>query len=297
MSLNPPSPGFASASVFFAASAWGLYWIPIRYLEQLGFTGAWPVVMLNLPAALVLMLVVLSRWQRNRQFQSRAWLIGLFTGLAFGLYATGLIYSSVVRVTLLFYLTPVWATLIGMIWLGEKAHWSRWAAIVSGLLGLGLLMSGGGNMPLNIGDLFGFFSGIFWAIGGALILRFGAVPLESSTMGQLSFTCITALVLGALLGGAALPPAALIAQALPLSALVSLLVILPSLAVLFWASRFLFPGRVGLLMMTEALVAVITASLFLPEEVMSALEWAGAILIMGACFAEVLFGPASLDKQ
>ena len=87
-----------------------------------------------------------------------------------------------VRATLLFYLTPVWATLIGMVWLGEKGSWQRWAAIGGGFGGLMLLVSGGGSVPLNIGDLFAFFSGVFWAFGAAMIKRYDAVPVPGMTM-------------------------------------------------------------------------------------------------------------------
>jgi drug/metabolite transporter (DMT)-like permease len=36
-------------------------------------------------------------------------------GLAFSLYANGLVETTVVRATLLYYLTPVWSTLIGVL--------------------------------------------------------------------------------------------------------------------------------------------------------------------------------------
>lgn len=278
--------------MFVSASVWGLYWIPLRYLETLGLHGTWPVAMINFPAAVLLAGIVLWRWEANRHQIRFAWGIGLFTGMAFAFYATGLLYSSVVRVTLFYYLTPIWATLIGMVWLGEKASWRRWAAIAIGLVGLAFLVSGGGSIPLNIGDLFGFLSGISWAIGGAMIMRFGTVPLEGSTMAQLTVTSIGALMLGALTTGLPLPDAQVFVSALPLASLVSVVVLLPSIWVIFWASRILFPGRVGLLMMTEVLVAVITAAFLLPEESMSVREWIGAALIVSACFAEVLLSPS-----
>ena len=63
MQLNPPSTGLASAIIFFSASIWGLYWMPLRYLETLGVDGAWSVVLVNIPAALVLGGVTLWQWQ------------------------------------------------------------------------------------------------------------------------------------------------------------------------------------------------------------------------------------------
>ena len=291
MQLNPPSPGFASALVFFSASLWGLYWIPLRFLEDQGVGGGWAVALLNLPAAIVLALIVLWQWGRHRGQLGEAIAIGMLTGLGLALYASGLIYSSVVRATLLFYLTPVWATLIGMVWLGERACWQRWAAIIGGFGGLTLLVSGGGSVPLNIGDLFAFFSGVFWAFGAAMIMRFGAVPVPGMTMFQFAFTALGAIMLGYIAGTVELPTADVVARVMPTATLLSIVAFLPAVCVLFWAQKFLFPGRVGLLMMSEVLTAVITASLLLPEERMSAIEWTGAALIVGACLVEVFLMP------
>jgi drug/metabolite transporter (DMT)-like permease len=291
MQLNPPSPGFASAVVFFSASLWGLYWIPLRFLEDQGVGGGWAVALLNLPAAIVLALIVLWQWGRHRGQLGKAIAIGVLTGFGLALYASGLIYSSVVRATLLFYLTPVWATLIGMVWLGERACWQRWAAIIGGFGGLTLLVSGGGSVPLNIGDLFAFFSGVFWAFGAAMIMRFGAVPVPGMTMFQFAFTALGAIMLGYIAGTVELPTADVVARVMPMATLLSIVAFLPAVCVLFWAQKFLFPGRVGLLMMSEVLTAVITASLLLPEERMSAIEWTGAALIVGACLVEVFLMP------
>lgn len=291
MRLNPPSAGFASAIVFLSASLWGLYWIPLRSLEGQGIAGGWAVALLNLPAGVVLALVVAWQWRRHRGHLAQILAIGVLTGLGMALYALGLVHSSVVRATLLFYLTPVWATLIGMAWLGEKACWQRWAAIVGGLAGLALLVSGGGSMPLNIGDLFAVLSGISWAFGAAMIMRFGRVPVSGMTMVQFACAALAAIALGSLAGSAEVPGRDALLEVLPMAALISIAAFLPAVCALFWAQKFLFPGRVGLLMMSEVLTAVLTASLFLPEERLSAIEWTGAALIIGACLVEVFLAP------
>jgi drug/metabolite transporter (DMT)-like permease len=41
-------------------------------------------------------------------------------GLAFSLYANGLVETTVVRATLLYYLALFWSTLIGVLWLSER---------------------------------------------------------------------------------------------------------------------------------------------------------------------------------
>jgi len=282
-----PSEGVTSVIIFIVASFWGLYWIPLRYLDGEGIAGGWAIALLNFPAALVLLPLVIWQWKQYRKQFWHCLLIGVLTGLGMALYTSGLVYSSVVRATLLFYLTPAWATLIGIFWLGEKATWQRWAAIVTGLAGLGLLVSGGGEVPLNIGDLFALFAGLFWAIGAAVIKRYNTVPLPGMAMFQFIVTALSAVLLGFLMGSFQVPQWDVVLPTLPLSVLISLIIILPSVWLIFWAQKFLFPGRVGLLMMSEVLIAVVSASVFLPEEAMSLMAWCGAILIVTACFIEV----------
>jgi len=106
-------------------------------------------------------------------------------------------------------------------------------------------------------------------------------------MFQFLFTALSAVLLGFIMGDIKPPTLDALLPMLSMSVLISVLVILPSVWVIFWAQKFLFPGRVGLLMMSEVLVAVLTASIFLPEEAMSLMAWCGALLIVTACFIEV----------
>jgi len=291
MSLQSPSANFASMSVLLGAAIWGVYWIPLRHLEEAGLSGGWPVALLNLVPVFLFAIWSFSNWPKHRHHLGAALLIGLFTGLAFAMYGVALIYTSVMRATLLYYLTPIWATLIGMYWLGEKATWQRWLAIVGGLGGLSVLVSGGSSVPLNIGDLFGLLSGVFWAIGASMIKRLPTVPLPTMAMFQSTSIVIGALVLGFFAGNQSMLTLDQMWTAVPISLAVSIFMIIPGAVVLIWAQKFLSPGRVGLLMMSEVLVAAMTASYLLPGERMTMLEWMGALLIVGACLVEILFTP------
>jgi len=160
-------------AVTVGAAIWGIYWLPLRYIEQLGMSGVWAVVLANLtPLVLLIPLSLRSRREIAADFRILV-LIGLFAGGAVTFYSIGLLYTTVVRATLLFYLTPVWSTLIGMVFLGEQVRWNRWAAIVVGLLGLYFIVGGGQQTsePLNLGDWFGIASGISWGIAAVLIKK------------------------------------------------------------------------------------------------------------------------------
>lgn len=291
MSRFSASPHFASTTVFLAASLWGLYWMPLRWLGDHGLQGLMPVVIFNLPAFLVLGLVMAWRWRLTQQTLARAFWIGLFSGLGMACYAAGLILAPVVRATMLFYLTPVWGTLIAIFWLRHHAGVSRWLAIVAGFAGLALLVAGGQGeiVPLGIGDALGLASGLLWAIAATLILCQPQIPVISTAFFQFAFAVIGAACFSWALGAPA--SFADLRHTLSPGIIAVSLTFMATILGIFWAQKRLSAGRTGLLMMSEVVVAVGTASWFLPEERLDPLAWLGAALIVGACLVEVLSDP------
>ena len=284
-----------SIILFTAAAIWGLYWVPLREIEAIGLTSTWSVAFFNACPLVVLVPYVI--WNRRTQMQHlrAVAMIGLLTGLGLSFYASGLVFSSVIRVTLLFYLTPIWSTIIGVIWLSEELRPGRIAAIVLGLVGLWLLLASndGSTQPLNIGDLMALLSGVFWGFGAAGMKKWPLAPTAATASGQFIVTSLFCTFLALTVFGDTLPEPGVFLSALPVAFLASVLVLLPSLFAIFWASRLVFPGRVGILMMSEALVAIISASLLLPEETMTFWQWTGGVIIITACLVEVTVGDES----
>lgn len=284
-----------STVLFLAAALWGLYWIPLREIEADGLTSTWSVVFFN--ACPLFVLVPFVVWNRKTQMQHlrAAALIGLLTGIGLSFYASGLIFSSVIRVTLLFYLTPIWSTIIGVIWLSEELRPGRVVAIVLGLGGLWLLLASNDatTQPLNVGDLMALLSGVFWGFGAAGMKKWPDAPTAITATGQFVVTSVFCTFLALVIFDEALPDATAFLAAFPVAFLASVLVLLPSLFAIFWASRLVFPGRVGILMMSEALVAILSASLLLPEETMTLWQWIGGAIIITACLIEVAAGDKS----
>ena len=82
-------------------------------------------------------------------------------------------------------------------------------------------------------------------------------------------------------------------MAFPTAAIWSIFILAPAFIVVFKISTILFPGRVGILMMSEVIVAIISASILVPEETMVLIQWIGAIGIVAAAFIEVFYGNES----
>lgn len=274
-----------------SASVWGLFWLPLREIDQHGLTGPWVILAINLVPFIILMPIAIRRWPTLRRNLQEVTVIGALMAAGLVFYSLGLIYTSIMRATMLFYLTPVWSTLFGMLILSEQVGWRRWAAIGLGFAGLALMLSvkssGGGG--LNLGDIMGLLSGVFWGAGAAYARLHHSVPPVDTTASIYVFSCLIGLaLLWPLLGtDARIPPLDAWVAAAPITIAFSLLVFLPTLYAVIWCAQRLSPGRVGILMMSEVLVAALSAS-FIAGEVLSVQEWAGAALIVGAGLLEVL---------
>ena len=292
MISNSSSDKTLSIALALSAGVWGLYWYPLRTIENAGIAGSWSVVFFNACPLILLCPLLLFQFRKLIGILGPTLLAASMIGLAFALYANGLVETTIVRATMLFYLTPVWSTLIGVIWLSEPLTRARIIAIGVAFLGLFLLLSNGDSSdhPLNRGDLYSLLSGIFWAIGVATLNRWSNIPiLPLATFIFFSTTILSAIFAGVVQADP-LPDLTMIKTVFPTAAFWSICIFLPCFCIIFRVSQILFPGRVGILTMSEVVVAVISASIFVPEESMLLMQWVGATAIVLAGLIEVLFG-------
>ena len=279
----------AKLACAYSGVVWGLFWIPLRALDGSGVTGAWATVLFYFVPAVLFLPIALWRW---RALLAGGWglqLTGLVTGTAVVLYADGLVYTEVIRAMLLYYMTPVWSTLLARLILKEPITAVRWLAIALGFSGM-LVIFGidvGAPLPRNVGDWMALAGGFCWAIA--------AVRMRGDTKSSaIEFTSLHFLlgapvaVLIALLplaGAHELPDAATAAAVLPwLVPTLVIVVVTGSFAAMWGASR-LNPGIVGILFMTEISVGTATAAIWAGEP-FGAREIVGVALITAAGLAE-----------
>ena len=280
------STRLATLGLFFGASVWGLYWLPLRALSDMGLSGGWGVVYFNFCPLLVLTPILI--WGRRTMFRNlrAALFIGAATGLGLGLYSTSIVLGSVVRMTMEFYLTAVWSSVIGVVWLSERADLRRGITVAAGLLGLLLLLSGGSDDPASapgLADVLAVTSGILWAFGAAGMKRWPGAHVAATTAFQFVFAVFAGGALQLLVLSGPVPTINQLITAFPLSFFGSTLILLPSVYLIFWACRLLYPGRAAILMMSEAVVAVVSATLLLPDETLTGQQWLGGAIVLLAC--------------
>jgi drug/metabolite transporter (DMT)-like permease len=225
-------------------------------------------------------------------------LAGLFTALAIALYAEGLVRGQVARVILLFYLTPVWSTLLGRLMLGNAITPRRIVTIVLGLSGMLVIFGVEAGLPLprSAGDWMGLASGIVWAFATVYVSKTAARPLLDRIFVQFIFLAPVFFLL-ALLPGAradAEGPLALYAGSGLWLVAFAVAWILPLVWLTYFGASRLDPGQVAIFLMLEIVIGLSGAAL-LTDEPLGIRELLGAGLIIAASLAEFI-GKASTDR-
>lgn len=287
---SPTSPypqGTLWTSVIVAASGafWGLWWIPLRFLESHGLVGNWASVILNAAATLVLLPIVILRSWPSRQDLGPLLVVGLLAGFTFATWNHALLYGAVVRVTLLFYLSPIWATAFGILLLRDPIGPMRILSILLGFAGASMVLEFHGILPVprDAAEWLALACGVTFALVTVFIRKTHDVAALQKTFVNSLFAVPFALAY--LIIAPAPPPAlATVIGALPLI-LLSCVWLVPVAFLILWGAGRLDPGRISILLLFEVLASAVSAALF-ANEPFGWHEGIGCVLILGAGLLE-----------
>ena len=274
-------------AIAVAGAVWGLYWIPVRHMQAEGVGAVWFTLGLFV-AALVLFVPVLVRYPAARTVLTPRMLVtGLLTGGAFVLYTVSIVLTEVVAAILLFYMSPVWATVLGWMLLGERLTVSRLAALVLGLGGLWVVLGSESGVPLprNAGDWCALAAGVMWAFGTLRVHQDAAMSPAAHTA-SLFVVGTLVIVVVALVPDVAGPAPVVTAPAVAIVLGMAVVSVTSAWGIL-WGARLLSPGRAGLLLMMEVITGLASAAV-LVDEPFGAAQVVGSVLIAGAVLVEVL---------
>jgi len=286
--MTDRTPVVASSLIVAIGILWGLYWIPVREIGVHGLPGAWSTAAITLAAGATLAPFAL----RNGALRSAdpvALISITLGGAAFAFYSIGFIYGRVALVVLLFYLTPVWSTLLTRYIFGWNTPRLRIVAMAIGLVGLLVMLGAKGDAPIprNLGEWMGLLSGILWAIGSTGIRvrkELGPVPAAFAfALGAAITAVCCGLLIGPLPFATAVPD---IATVLIWSVITGLLWWVLTVPLLMWATARLDPARVGILLMSEVLIGILSAAIIAGEHI-SLLEIIGGALVISAALLEL----------
>lgn len=272
-----------------AGALWGLFWIPMRAFESSDLPGDWLAFLFFATPALVMLPLVLWRRSLPSNMVMAVLLTGLFTGAGSALYSISLVLTTVVKALLLFYLTPVWSTLLECFILGARLRFTRIIALMMGFLGLTVILETDGiPVPDNPGDWIALLSGMVWAYGTVRVHSQQNVPLCEAVFSYFSGGSVCAMLVILLPIGAftATPDVFDAVRHLPVVMAIGTGMAV-CMVLVFWGTLRLTAARVGLLLMAEVVIGMASASL-LTDEPFGSRELLGSVLIIGAAVIEVI---------
>jgi len=272
-----------------SAILWGGFWIPLRKLDELGGGSIFLLGAAFFLPLLFLLPALIARPKRILDWSPSVWIMGLTFALAGSLYAEGAIRGNVARVILLFYLTPVWSTLLARFFLSEAITLRRLLTLCLGLSGMYVIlgMESGLPIPQNIAEWFGLAAGIAWGVSMVCLQKSRTTPLIDLGMAIFLFYAPILALLTLVPGGRhwhfdsnLMVPAAIL-WVLALAFVWNL----PAALLTIFGAVEVEPGKVAILLMLEVIIGIVSANL-LTDEPFGLLEVLGAVLIIGAGVVE-----------
>lgn len=288
--------------IFITAGMWGLFWIPLRYIEQSGFPGLWSVSLVFATGIVFSVPIYLYRSGAARSVDIPTLLIGFGMGLAGVLYFSALIFTDVIRAVFLFYLLPFWAILTARIFYGVAIHWIQLFAGCFAILGLYLLLGGDGSIPLptNMGDWLALGSGFWWGL--SLTMLRGNPKTDPADV--ITFTFIFGVLVSLLmlfsfpsaLGLRDISFSNLSLVTLLLSLALGGLFIMPSIYGQAWGARFVSSATAAILTMSEILFATVSYWLFGYSE-LGFVSIVGGLIIVFSGILGLLYGEDTVEES
>ncbi len=270
-------------SLLLTATLWGMVWYPLRLLEQAGLHGLW-TTLISYSAALLVGLGWLwserGRWARYPLALPVMTAAAGWTNVAFVL---AILDGMVVRVLLLFYLSPLWALLLGWLILGEKPRpggWLVFALAVSGAMIMLWDPAVGLPWPRDHADWLAVSSGFAFSMSNVMVRRMDRLSVRLKAAASWLGVVLVALA-GVLIAGLPVPQvsAATLGGAVALGWLGFVIM---TLAVIYGVAHM--PVHRSAVILLFELVVGAVSSLILTSEQVYPREWLGGSLILASAW-------------
>ncbi|WP_322069333.1 DMT family transporter [Paraburkholderia bannensis] len=274
--------GWPTLAILIGASVWGVIWYPLRTLASFGLTGTAAGAATSAAGCLFVLLL------RRRSIATVRWhwilpMLGLAAGVTNIGFVWGAIHGEVMRVLLLFYLTPAWTAIFAHFILHERLSWSGAALAGLSLLGAVMMLWSpklGVPLPGSAAEWAGLIAGMGFAMSNVLVVK------TSRVLPQMKPEMRTAVIFGgaAIFGALAscfeplpvLHAGEPVAQVVLLVLVLGLLLSSNNMLVQYGLAR-VPANRASIIMLFEIVVTALSSWL-LAGETPGPREWAG-----GAC--------------
>lgn len=269
-------------SLVIGACLWGVVWYPMRWFQAQGLSGLMLTLILY-ASALVVSLPVTSNTFREWRGQTHVLLpLALLAGWTNIAFVLAVLQGNVVRVMLLFYLSPAWSLLLARVFLGESiSRRALWTLSLS-LLGALILLwpHTAQSAPFSQADVLGLTAGL--AFSASNILTRALTHISLAAKASTVWAGVTALSL-VLVYAQHLPLPPVSWRVLGAAVLLGAVGILAMTYLIQYGVSALPAQRSSVLMLIELLAGALSQHA-LTQETLAPAAWVGGGLIALAAY-------------
>lgn len=274
---------FPILCLLYTAIMWGIIWYPLRLLEDAGMQGVWTTLVIY---GVSLLLGLALSYRHTGQFFKNPFnlfMIALTSGWCNVAFVLAIIDGNVVRVLLLFYLSPVWTVMFGWWILNERISRTNLLVLLVAIVGA-LVMLWDPQLdypwPQDASDWLALSSGFTFALSNVYIRREQEVSVRVKT--SVSWIGVVLVALLVMASQSEPLPQVGISVWWAAIALGVFGTFFMTLAVQYGVTHM--PVHRSAVILLFELVAGAVSSQLLTDEIISPWEWAGGLLIVVAAY-------------
>lgn len=275
---------FAVFGLLFGAVCWGIIWFPYRIMAENGVSGIVSSFYTYSIATIIAAIYFARYWRGALSVPPSIIWLSIAAGWTNLSYVLAIIDGEVMRVMLLFYLSPLWTLILAHFWLKEKTHITGYVAIVASLLGAFIMLYDpqlyAYPLPRNTAEWLALSSGLGFSLTNVITRKSSHLSLRAKSFAVWVGVLAMALLFAPIIQVPFPSPTSFSLTHWLLMGLIGVLLMTVTLLVQFGVTQ-IKATRASVLFSFELVVAAV-ASYYLANETMTINEWIGGSLIVVA---------------
>jgi drug/metabolite transporter (DMT)-like permease len=182
--VNSNKQGIAIFGLLFGAVCWGIIWYPYRIMQDAGVSGVASSFYTYLIAVVIGCVIFARQWPYMLKQPKIILLLAVVAGWTNLSYVLAVIDGEVMRIMLLFYLSPLWTLILAHFWLKERADLKAILVIAVSLTGAFIMLWQPGALPLpnNHAEWMALSSGIGFALTNVITRKSTNLSIPAKSM-------------------------------------------------------------------------------------------------------------------
>ncbi len=274
----------AVLGLLFGAVCWGIIWYPYRLMAEAGISGAASSFYTYCMATTVASIFCAKYWRSFFQLSPSVIWLAIVAGWTNLAYVLAVIDGEVMRVMLLFYLSPLWTLILAHFWLKEKTQLAGYIAIAVSLLGAFIMLyePSVSSLPLpkNTSEWLALSSGIGFSLSNVITRQATHLTIRAKSFAVWVGVLLVSLVFILTTKVTFPAPQSFSAMQWVYILAATILLMVATLVVQYGVTK-MAATQASVLFVFELVVAAV-ASYYLAHETMAINEWIGGGLIMAA---------------